>query len=59
MTDEEPYFKYDGERGVTKTLDILHDEFRRCMLLCGCNSISDITPSSLGIVSRDGPLAKL
>ncbi|KAH8774591.1 (S)-2-hydroxy-acid oxidase [Diaporthe sp. PMI_573] len=50
---------YDGEAGVTKTLDILYEEFRRCMQLCGCKRISDITPSSLGIVSRDGPLAKL
>lgn len=54
-----PSLQYDGEAGVTKTLDILYDEFRQCMQLCGCNSISDITPSSLGIVSSDGPLAKL
>lgn len=51
--------QYDGEAGVTKTLDILYAEFKRCMQLCGCNRISDITPSSLGIVSRDGPLARL
>ncbi|KAL2285734.1 hypothetical protein FJTKL_07466 [Diaporthe vaccinii] len=50
---------YDGEAGVTKTLDILYNEFKQCMQLCGCNSISDITPSSLGIVSSNGPLAKL
>ncbi|KAL6922883.1 hypothetical protein FSST1_000157 [Fusarium sambucinum] len=50
---------YDGEAGVTKTLDILYTEFKRCMQLCGCNSISDITPSLLGVVSKDGPLAKL
>ncbi|KAH6887720.1 (S)-2-hydroxy-acid oxidase [Thelonectria olida] len=50
---------YDGEAGVTKTLDILYNEFKRCMQLCGCNSIAEITPSSLGIVSRDGPLARL
>lgn len=53
------FCQYDGEAGVSKTLDILHDEFRQCMQLCGCNSISDLTPSSLGIVSKNGPLAKL
>ncbi|KAF7547346.1 hypothetical protein G7Z17_g7792 [Cylindrodendrum hubeiense] len=50
---------YDGEAGVTKTLDILYEEFKRCMQLCGCNTIADITPASLGIIRRDGPLARL
>ncbi|KAF4462973.1 (S)-2-hydroxy-acid oxidase [Fusarium albosuccineum] len=50
---------YDGEAGVTKTLDILYAEFKRCMQLCGCNTIADITPASLGVVSKDGPLARL
>lgn len=48
-----------GEEGVTKTLDILYAEFKRCMQLCGCKSICDITPAKLGVVSKDGPLAKL
>lgn len=59
LANKGSYCQYDGEAGVTKTLDILYEEFRRCMQLCGCKRISDITPSSLGIVSRDGPLAKL
>ncbi|KAH7152861.1 (S)-2-hydroxy-acid oxidase [Dactylonectria macrodidyma] len=50
---------YDGEAGVAKTLDILYAEFKRCMQLCGCNSIDDITSASLGVVSKDGPLARL
>lgn len=53
------FCQYDGEAGVTKTLDILYDEFRQCMQLCGCNKISDLTPSCLGIVSSSGPLARL
>lgn len=59
VADNCPFWQYDGEAGVTKTLDILYDEFKQCMQLCGCNSITDIGPSSLGIISRDGPLAKL
>ncbi|KAI8304639.1 Oxidase FUB9 [Colletotrichum sp. SAR11_59] len=50
---------YDGEEGVTKVLDIMYDEFKRCMQLCGCNSIADITPSSLGVVRKRGPIARL
>ncbi|KAH7000481.1 (S)-2-hydroxy-acid oxidase [Ilyonectria destructans] len=50
---------YDGEAGVTKTLDILYEEFKRCMLLCGCSTVADITPAALGIVRKDGPLARL
>ncbi|CAJ0552399.1 Ff.00g063780.m01.CDS01 [Fusarium sp. VM40] len=50
---------YDGEAGVIKTLDILYSEFRRCMQLCGCKSIADITRASLGVVKVDGPLARL
>ncbi|RSM12140.1 hypothetical protein CEP52_002674 [Fusarium oligoseptatum] len=50
---------YDGEAGVSKALEILHDEFKRCMQLCGCKSVANITPAMLGVVSRDGPLARL
>ncbi|CAO2649293.1 Nn.00g066780.m01.CDS01 [Neocucurbitaria sp. VM-36] len=50
---------YDGEAGVTKGLDVLYDEFRRCMQLTGCNSISEINKSSLGVVRADGRLARL
>ncbi|CAI6328475.1 unnamed protein product [Periconia digitata] len=50
---------YDGEAGVTKGLDILYEEFRRCMQLTGCNSVSDISKASLGVVRSDGPLARL
>lgn len=59
VADNDAFWQYDGEAGVAKTLDILYDEFKQCMQLCGCNSISDITPSSLGIVLSNGPLARL
>ncbi|KAI1484804.1 hypothetical protein F5X96DRAFT_405612 [Biscogniauxia mediterranea] len=50
---------YNGEAGVTKVLDIMYNEFKRCMQLAGCNVISDITPACLGVVRPDGPLARL
>ncbi|KAH8781523.1 (S)-2-hydroxy-acid oxidase [Hyaloscypha sp. PMI_1271] len=50
---------YDGQKGVEKALDILYDEFRRCMMLTGCTSIAEISKASLGIVRADGPLARL
>ncbi|KAH6957499.1 hypothetical protein DER45DRAFT_632419 [Fusarium avenaceum] len=50
---------YHGEAGVTETLDILYNEFRRCMQLCGCKNIAEITPASLGVVSDNCPLARL
>lgn len=50
---------YDGERGVDVMLDILHNEFKRCMQLTGCKSVKDITKACLGVVRSDGPLARL
>ncbi|PMD34632.1 (S)-2-hydroxy-acid oxidase [Hyaloscypha variabilis F] len=50
---------YNGQKGVEKALDILYDEFRRCMMLTGCTSVSEISKASLGIVRADGPLARL
>ncbi|RMZ77369.1 hypothetical protein DV737_g4375, partial [Chaetothyriales sp. CBS 132003] len=50
---------YNGEAGVSHMLDMLYAEFRRCMQLCGCKSVADISKASLGIVRKDGPLARL
>ncbi|CAG8953160.1 hypothetical protein HYFRA_00003360 [Hymenoscyphus fraxineus] len=50
---------YDGQAGLEKTLDILYDEFRRCMMLTGCKTVADISKASIGIVRADGPLARL
>jgi L-lactate dehydrogenase (cytochrome) len=33
-----------GQRGVARMLDILEDQARRTMRLCGVNSIGDLTP---------------
>lgn len=51
--------QYDGQKGVELMLDILHTEFKRCMQLAGCNTVKDITRASLGVVRKDGPLARL
>lgn len=33
----------NGEAGVRKVLQILHDEFELAMALCGCRSLKEIT----------------
>lgn len=33
-----------GENGIYRALEILEDELRRAMMLCGCKNISDIGP---------------
>lgn len=50
---------YDGQQGVELMLRILFDDFKRCMQLTGCRSISDISSASLAIVNAYGPLARL
>ncbi|OJJ56505.1 hypothetical protein ASPSYDRAFT_156612 [Aspergillus sydowii CBS 593.65] len=50
---------HDGQKGVELMLQILFDEFKRCMQLTGCKTISDISPASLAVVRADGPLARL
>jgi 4-hydroxymandelate oxidase len=37
----------DGARGATRVLEIIRDEFRNAMSLCGCNSITEITSDLL------------
>jgi (S)-2-hydroxy-acid oxidase len=44
---------------VEKMLEILQEEFRRCMCLCGCKSVKDIKRSCLARINADGVLAKL
>lgn len=39
----------DGEAGASRALDILRDEFRRTMQLCGLTSVSQITPDIFSI----------
>ena len=50
---------YNGQRGVEKMIDILYEEFKRCMQLTGCKTVKDITKDSLAIVGANGRLAKL
>jgi (S)-2-hydroxy-acid oxidase len=40
-------------------LNMLYNDFRRCMQLCGCKTVADISKASLGVVRADGPLARL
>ncbi|TKX18619.1 oxidase-like protein 3 [Elsinoe australis] len=49
---------YDGEAGVDVMLDTFHTEFKRCMQLCGCTSVKDISKAHLGLIRSDGPLAR-
>lgn len=50
---------YDGERGVSLALKILHDELLITMSLCGCASIADIRRSHLARLQSDGTYAAL
>jgi (S)-2-hydroxy-acid oxidase len=50
---------YDGQNGVDRMLDILYDEFMRCMQLTGCVSVKDITRAKLALVQANGLLSKL
>ncbi|KAH8422287.1 alpha-hydroxy acid oxidase [Aspergillus melleus] len=50
---------YDGEKGVSRVLDILYDEFKRCMQLTGCRTLADVSTASIGVLRSDGPLARL
>lgn len=51
--------QYDGENGVSRVLDILYEEFKRCMQLTGCRTLADVTPAALAVLRTDGPAAKL
>lgn len=50
---------YNGEKGVSLALNILHDEFRLVMALMGCKTVSDIKPEHLARLGADGRLTKL
>jgi (S)-2-hydroxy-acid oxidase len=40
-------------------LKILFEDFKRCMQLTGCRSISEISLASVAMVNANGPLARL
>jgi len=43
-----------GEAGVTHAISILRDELDRTMAMCGCRSISEITPDFVAAQTRTG-----
>lgn len=51
--------QYDGQNGVELMIDILYQEFRRCMQLAGCRTIADITPDRLARIGSDGSMSRL
>lgn len=50
---------HDGQKGVERMLEILYEDFRRCMALCGCRTIQDINKSCLARMGLDGELRPL
>lgn len=50
---------YNGQSGVEKMLEVLYEDFRRCMALCGCNSIGEIKRSCLSRMGIDGVLRRM
>ena len=50
---------YDGQKGVEKMIDIFYEDFRRCMALCGCVRVEDITRNCLARIDDRGWLARL
>ena len=58
-TDMAILVKYDGEAGVDVMLEIMHNEFRRCMQLTGCRTVKDINKACLARINADGTLKRL
>jgi len=50
---------YKGQHGVEKMIDLLYEDFRRCMALCGCKSVQDIKRSCLARMGIDGVLRRV
>lgn len=50
---------YDGQKGVERMLEIMYEDFRRCMALCGCNRVEDIHRGCLARMGLDGVLRPL
>lgn len=50
---------HNGQAGVERMLEILYEDFRRCMALCGCRTVQDINRSCLARMGQDGELRPL
>lgn len=46
---------YNGQQGVERALELLHQEFEMCMRLAGCKSVSEIGPENLAVVDGGVP----
>ncbi|ORY59510.1 S-2-hydroxy-acid oxidase [Pseudomassariella vexata] len=49
---------YKGQEGVEKVLQVLYEDFRRCMALCGCRGVEEITRDCLARMTADGLLVR-
>lgn len=50
---------YRGTEGVERMLEILREDFRRCMALCGCVTVEDINRGCLARMGMDGVVRSL
>ena len=50
---------YKGQDGVETMVEVLYEDFRRCMALCGCKSTDEIGRSCLSRMGVDGLLRRM
>lgn len=50
---------YKGREGVERMLEIMFEDFRRCMALCGCVRVEDINRRCLARMGIDGVVRRL
>ncbi|RHZ60126.1 alpha-hydroxy acid oxidase [Aspergillus thermomutatus] len=50
---------YDGQAGVELAINLLYDEFKTCMALSGCKTVSEISSDHISLLQPDGRLLKL
>jgi len=50
---------YNGQQGVERMLEIMYEDFRRCMALCGCRTVESINRGCLARMGLDGVLRPL
>ncbi|CAF1294725.1 unnamed protein product [Rotaria sordida] len=49
----------DGEKGVSNVLQILKTEFQTAMMLCGCQTIEDISKNDILVMNSNNNKSKL
>lgn len=50
---------YKGQEGVELMIQLLLEDFKRCMQLCGCRTVKDISRNCLARINADGVLSRL